>query len=125
MEQLNGMPAMTSTRIDQWETKSDEPTAPEERISSLDPAHPVAKFVEQNCRVEDGEITGAKELYIGYLRWCDDTGAPPMMQRSFGMALTQMGFNRRRRGRSRNWAWWGLSLSDGSGTEDSKEELDP
>ena len=119
-ESLVAEPSSTPPEVikDQGDGMTSGQKNQERRVSSLDPNHPVAKFVNQNCRVTGGGITGAKELYIGYLRWCDDTGAPPMLQRSFGMALTQMGFNRRRRGRNRTWAWWGLNLWDRRPTVD-------
>ena len=116
--------AATTTALEDMETQTDRPADLEEEIPSLDPNHSVAKFVNENCRVHDGEVTGSKELYIFYLRWCDETGAPPLLQRSFGMALNRMGFNRRRRGRSRNWSWWGLSLANGSQDDDEGDDFD-
>ena len=118
-EQVDDMTETTTPPVEEWDALSDETMELDDRVSTLEPDHPVAKFVGQNCRVEDGEITGAKELYVGYLRWCDDTGTPPMLQRSFGMALTQMGFNRRR-----NWAWWGLCLSEGGPPNDEDNDQD-
>ena len=96
---------------------------PEEEEDLVDPNNPVTRFVREACEVQDGEVTSARDIYIAYLRWCDDNFEPPMPQRSFGMILTQMGFHRRRRGRGRNWSWWGVGLINGkSGGED--DELD-
>ena len=85
----------------------------EEDVVSVDPINPVARFIGDLCVVEDGEVSSARDLYIAYLRWCDDNVEPPMPQRGFGMMLTEMGFQRRRRGRGRNWSWWGVRLAAG------------
>ena len=90
----------------------------------IDPDNPVARFVGENCVIQDGAVTSARDLYIAYLRWCDDNIEPPMPQRGFGMILSQMGFNRRRRGRGRNWSWWGVGLGSGD-TGDEDENPDP
>ncbi len=95
----------------------------------VDPSNPVARFVGDTCVVKDGEVTSARDLYIAYLRWCDETIEPPMPQRGFGMILSDMGFNRRRRGRGRNWSWWGVGLGNGNAEDvddirDEDEDLD-
>jgi phage/plasmid-associated DNA primase len=51
----------------------------------------------------------AKELYEAYVAWCEQRGLEPLAQRSFGMALTSRGFERRRRGRGKHW-WLGVGL---------------
>jgi len=104
------------------EAMPDEPE--EEDVDLVDPNNPVARFVGDLCVVQDGEVTSARDLYIAYLRWCDENIEPPMPQRGFGMILTQMGFNRRRRGRSRNWSWWGVGLGN-TDTGDEDADLDP
>ncbi|MCH8351854.1 MAG: hypothetical protein IIB29_16510, partial [Chloroflexi bacterium] len=43
--------------------------------------------------------------------WCRETGQTALVQRSFGMRLTQLGFTRRRRGRGRHW-WQGIALAN-------------
>ncbi len=53
----------------------------------------------------------ANELYDGYLTWCKETGRESLSQRSFGMRLTGLGFERKRRGRGRHW-WIGLGLAE-------------
>ena len=52
----------------------------------------------------------AKELYDDYLAWCLETGREPLSQRSLGMRLTDLGFERKRRARGRHW-WVGLGLT--------------
>ena len=96
----------------------------EEEVFVTDPNNPVVRFVGDTCVVSDGEVTSARDLYIAYLRWCDENIEPPMPQRGFGMILTQMGFNRRRRGRGRNWSWWGVRLSLGKTSGDVGGEDD-
>jgi hypothetical protein len=54
----------------------------------------------------------AKDLYAGFQDWCRETGQDDVSQRSFGMQLTAMGFQRRRRGRGKHW-WDGIRLIAG------------
>ena len=104
------------------EAALDDANEGEEDVVLVDPNNPVTRFVREICVVVDSEVTSARDLYIAYLRWCDENYEPPMPQRGFGMILTQLGFNRRRRGRGRNWSWWGVGL----GTKNtSGEDEDP
>jgi hypothetical protein len=72
--------------------------------------NPVAPFIGAQCMAGPEARCTAKELYAGYVDWCRDTGRVPVVQRSFGMGLTKLGFNRRRRGRGRHW-WEGIELA--------------
>ena len=45
-----------------------------------------------------------------FLDWCQERGQDDVSQRSFGMQLTAMGLDRRRRGRGKHW-WEGIRLS--------------
>ena len=81
--------------------------APAEKIDG-----PVAQFVERQCDVGDGNLVLAKDLYAGFQDWCRETGQDDVSQRSFGMQLTAMGFQRRRRGRGKHW-WDGIRLVAG------------
>ena len=67
----------------------------------------IQRFVEDCCAVSPEDACTARDLYIAYLRWCDENRRGPMVQRNFGLGLTQMGFRRRRRGQGRHW-WLGL-----------------
>ncbi len=69
----------------------------------------VGDFVTARCRVGGSAMVIAKELYDAYLAWCRETGQAPLPQRSFGMQLTEQGFQRRRRGKGRHW-WTGVGL---------------
>jgi len=70
----------------------------------------VARFVAEQCDVGEDNLVLAKELYAGFQRWCQETGLDDVSQRSFGMQLTAMGFQRRRRGRGKHW-WDGFRLT--------------
>jgi len=67
----------------------------------------LATFLEARCVLVPESYTIASELYRNYLGWCEDTGQHPLVQRSFGIQLTKLGFTRKRRGRGRHW-WKGL-----------------
>ena len=68
----------------------------------------VAVFVETRCELGNGEMIIAKDLYTAYQEYCGEEGWKPEGQRSFGMRLTGLGFERRRRGKGKHW-WMGLS----------------
>jgi len=70
---------------------------------------PVARFVDVQCDVGESNLVLAKDLYTGFRAWCLDTGQDDVSQRSFGMQLTAMGYQRRRRGRGKHW-WDGIRL---------------
>ena len=76
---------------------------------SMAPGHegPVATFVATKCVVDLEARAMAKDLYTSYLDWCQDTERVPLVQRSFGIQLTKLGFVRKRRGRGRHW-WQGV-----------------
>jgi hypothetical protein len=89
-------------------------TAPEEVLACADQlamtaseSEPVTAFLDAKCVADPGSYTIASELYQEYLAWCQDTGQIPLVQRSFGIQLTKLGFERKRRGRGRHW-WKGL-----------------
>jgi hypothetical protein len=82
-----------------------ESESPEARRSS----DQVADFVETRCVVSSKELIIAKDLYDAYMDWCQEVSQEPLAQRSFGMRLTTLGFQRRRRGRGRHW-WLGVGL---------------
>ncbi len=71
---------------------------------------PVSGFVRNRCRVAPDAQCPARSLYQAYREWCWETGRQAMAQRSFGMGLTNMGFQRRRRGQGYHW-WMGISLA--------------
>ncbi len=70
-----------------------------------------AAFVSACGVVAPDAMIIASELYNVFLIWCQETGREPLSQRSFGMRLTGLGFDRKRRGRGRHW-WIGLGLAE-------------
>jgi hypothetical protein len=96
-----------------WESVPEDEVQPEIVIASLAPAQtidgPVARFVDVQCEVGGSNLILAKDLYEGFQTWCRNTGQDDVSQRSFGMQLTAMGFQRRRRGRGKHW-WDGIRL---------------
>ena len=74
---------------------------------------PVGLFVFTRCQIGEGFRSMAKDLYASYVEWCGDTGRSPAPQRNFGMRLTGLGLERRRRGRGRHW-WEGIKLAVGA-----------
>lgn len=103
-----------------WESVPEDEVEPEIIIASPAPAKmidgPVARFVDVQCEVGSGKLILAKDLYAGFQAWCRDTGQEDVSQRSFGMQLTAMGFQRRRRGRGKHW-WDGIRLPSVSSPE--------
>lgn len=97
----------------------DEPVQLEEEIVPLYPDQsgqtpmpdagdePLSAFLEAKYVIDPETYTIAKDLYSQYLSWCQDAGQEPLVQRSFGIQLTHLGFVRKRRGRGRHW-WQGL-----------------
>ena len=69
----------------------------------------VQRFVDIQCDVGERNLILAKDLYAAFQEWCRDTGQNDVSQRSFGMQLTAMGLQRRRRGRGKHW-WDGIKL---------------
>lgn len=78
-------------------------------IPSSPSSDQVADFVGTCCVTSADELIIAKDLYNAYVDWCQERGQEPLAQRSFGMRLTTLGFQRRRRGRGRHW-WLGVGL---------------
>ena len=97
-------------------------TEPQEEISTCTDAsthlsgrnnselnQPLQQFVDECCVISPGEAATARDLYIGYVRWCDESHWRPLLQRNFGLKLSGLGFHRRRRGHGRHW-WLGIGM---------------
>ena len=80
----------------------------------LEETYALPRFIEECCLVGPGQSATARDLYIAYLRWCDDNDHQPLRQRDFGMTLTQLGYRRQRRARGRHW-WTGIGLDTADG----------
>ena len=72
---------------------------------------PVAAFVDARCTVDLESRAMAKDMYTVYLDWCRENDSAPLVQRSFGIQLTKLGFVRKRRGRGRHW-WQGVAPAE-------------
>jgi putative DNA primase/helicase len=72
----------------------------------------VGEFIEDRCEVgrRDHHQASAGELYAAYKEWCEEMGFRTANQKSFGMRLSERGFERARHGQRRRWYWFGLSL---------------
>jgi uncharacterized peroxidase-related enzyme len=130
---LNLRGAATQTVPDQEECQGEVATlqnaSPEPALSEAAPVassqsvttepekdqSPLSRFVEECCCRFDGASSTARDLYIAYLRWCDENRQSPLLQSNLGIGLGALGFRRRRRGHGRHW-WLGIALkNNGSG----------
>ena len=82
-----------------------------EVIPDLAQLDSISAFVEARCLVHTQEKIIAKDLFDAYVSWCEREGYELMAQRSFGMRLTALGFERRRRGKGKHW-WMGIDLTE-------------
>jgi hypothetical protein len=82
-----------------------------EGIPDLAQMDSISAFVEARCLVHAQEKIIAKDLFDAYVSWCDREGYGLMAQRRFGMRLTALGFERRRRGKGKHW-WMGIDLTE-------------
>ena len=74
-------------------------------------ASPVIDFVQSRCYLGPEALCPASALFKAYQDWCLETAGRMMTQRSFGLELTKMGLQRRRRGQGYHW-WQGIGLAD-------------
>jgi hypothetical protein len=84
------------------------------RFPAVDTANSVQSFVAARCEIGPHCRSLAGDLYSGYVAWCQANGQPPLPQRSFGMRLTDLGLERKRRGRGKHW-WEGVRLANQAG----------
>ncbi len=96
------------------ETQSHDGAVDQNPDSPLEETSALPRFIEECCLVGLGQSATARDLYIAYLRWCDDNDHQPLRQRDFGMTLTHLGYHRQRRARGRHW-WTGIGLNTASG----------
>ena len=85
--------------------------APAPTAGTSPAAAPVINFVQSRCYLEQEALCPASALFKAYQDWCLETESRMMTQRSFGLELTKMGFQRRRRGQGSHW-WQGIGLAD-------------
>jgi putative DNA primase/helicase len=70
----------------------------------------LAAFMADCCVVHENARAKASELYQTYVQWCEDNGEQAENQRSFGMRLSERGFERYRGGREGGHLWRGIGL---------------
>jgi P4 family phage/plasmid primase-like protien len=58
----------------------------------------VGRFLEECCDISKMAETRASDLYKAYTLWCEESREHAASQRTFGEALTEKGFERRRSG---------------------------
>jgi phage/plasmid-associated DNA primase len=68
----------------------------------------LASWMADCCVVTKRAEASAADLYASYGHWCEAQGERPESQRSFGLRLTERGFERVKRRVS--WAWLGIGL---------------
>ncbi len=66
-------------------------------------------FLDECCVVGSEQSCTARDLYIAYVKWCDENQQRPQLQRTFGLGLSGLGFRRKRRGQGRH-GWEGIGL---------------
>ena len=112
LPEIDEPPVAVATNL--WENAPEEERVPvvvlvnPPRAEKID--GPVIRFIAERCDLGGQNLVLAKELYAGFQEWCRETGQDDASQRSFGMQLTAMGLQRRRRGRGKHW-WDGICLS--------------
>ena len=86
------------------------PQVPAPVAETTQAAAPVINFVQSRCYRDPEALCAASALFKAYQDWCLETASRMMTQRSFGLELTKMGFQRRRRGQGYHW-WQGIGLA--------------
>jgi phage/plasmid primase, P4 family, C-terminal domain len=87
----------------------------------------LGQFIAECCLVGPHYRTKAADLYGAYKRWCEQQGVPYDVQRTWGVALTERGYERKRGTAGSHW-WLGIGLHTPipPGREDDVEdECDP
>ena len=75
-------------------------------------------FIDDCCLTGSNYRVKASDLYEAYKRWCDQTGETALVQRPWGMALTERGYES---GKVQGRSWWkGIALRKG----DEVDEVD-
>ena len=82
-----------------------------------------AQFVYQRCSLGSQYSASAKDLYAEFQEWCKETGTYCPSQRSFGMQLTAMGLQRKRRNGGSHW-WEGIRISGVSESGHPKQQAE-
>ncbi len=92
---------------DEDETSGDDDASP----FILEGSQSLQRFVDECCTISPDGSSTAKDLYIAYIRWCDENRLGPLTQQDFGFKLADFGFRSQRRGQCRYW-WLGVGLKE-------------
>jgi len=65
-------------------------------------------FIDECCAVKDYAKIKASALYAAYEQWCKDNAEQPLVQRNFGLQLSERGYERYRN-QGAHW-WRGIGL---------------
>lgn len=71
----------------------------------------LGRFIEECCHVVRKSAIQASQLYGAYTKWCEGNGERPVSQTAFGRALTERGFERKRRESGNEWQGIGLRVN--------------
>ena len=82
-----------------------------------------AQFVYKRCSLGSQYSASAKDLYAEFQEWCKETGTYCPSQRGFGMQLTAMGLQRKRRNGGTHW-WEGIRISGVSESGHPKQPVE-
>lgn len=70
----------------------------------------LAGFLNDRCVINRNAVAPAIDLYEAYTEWADSNGERAQSQRTFGMKLSERGFEKRRSGQTGNYVWQGVGL---------------
>jgi len=70
----------------------------------------LAAFLADCCVLEPNARAKAADLYQAYVQWCEQSGEHAEKQRSFGIRLSERGFEKRRSDRAGAVVWYGIGL---------------
>ncbi len=88
----------------------------------------LAAFIEDRCIVRRDAVAQATPLYKEYRMWCDDAGERPETQKTFGMRLTERGFESARSSSGVNKGrkiWHGIGLRNDIKPPESDDDRSP
>jgi putative DNA primase/helicase len=71
----------------------------------------VSSFIHECCIEGNGYHVLSRDLYIEYMKWCDENGDPPLNKNAFGRQLSEKGFTSSRLTKGAK-GWRGLKLID-------------
>jgi len=83
----------------------------------------LAGFLADCCVIGRNARAKAADLYQAYMQWCEQNGERAETQRSFGMRLTERGFETHKGAKGQR-GWRGVGLLQVADVADVAEETD-